>query len=435
MPSIQPPRGTRDFLPEDMIRRNYIFEIIKSVFERFGFVPLETPAFESWELLSKKDVSGSEIKNEIYYFKDKGDRELGLRFDLTAPMSRVIANNPQLPKPFKRYQIGRVWRYDRPQAGRFREFWQCDVDIVGSSSMECELECLSVAVNALMHLGFNKFRIKLNNRKILNGIVQLVGIKEKNIPSVFRALDKLEKFGGKEVLKELINSGISKATAGKLLKAVRTKGRPSFILAKEKKKLKEYTEAEEGIKELETIIRESKNYGIQNRIDIDFSLVRGLAYYTGPIFEIEVESKKNVGSVAGGGRYDNLIELYGGKWTPAVGISLGIERLYEIMLAENMFKTPKNTTQIFVVSVDERVRKHSLLTAQALRNNGINTQIDLMGRNMKKQLEFANSADIPFVVFIGEKEFKEKLFTFKNMKDGKQKKLTIEQIIKEVRKS
>ena len=432
MTSIQPPRGTRDFMPEDMIRRNYIFETVRNVFERFGFVPLETPAFESWELLSKKDVGGADVRNEIYYFKDKRQRELGLRFDLTVPMSRVIANNPQLPKPFKRYQIGRVWRYDRPQAGRFREFWQADVDVVGSTSMECELECLSIAVNSLLALGFKKFTIKLNSRKILNGIVQSVGIDDKKMPSVLRALDKLQKIGEKEVMRELDKSGIGKTAATKLLKAVRTKGNPVQILEREKKKLKGFCEAETGINELETIVKESKSYGIHNKIEVDFSLVRGLAYYTGPIFEIVIESKKNVGSVAGGGRYDNLIELYGGKWTPAVGISLGVERLYEIMLAENMFKTQKTLTQVCVINIDERVRKHALLTAQALRNNGINVQTDLMGRNMKKQLEFASNAGIPFVVFIGEREFKEKMFTLRNMKSGKQKKVVLEQIIEEV---
>ncbi len=432
MKPIQPPRGTRDFLPEDMIRRNYIFDTIKTVFERFGFQPMETPAFESWELLSKKGVGGTDVKNEIYYFKDKGDRELGLRFDLTAPMARVVANNPQLPKPFKRYQIGRVWRYDRPQAGRFREFWQADVDIVGSTSHQCELECLSVAVNALTALGFEKFKVKLNNRKILNGIIQCVGISEKKMDRVLRILDKLEKIGEKAVEKELMESGLTKTKALKLLKMVKVRGKPKDVLEREKKNLKGFIDAEEGIRELEKIVSDSKIYGIQNKIEIDLSLVRGLAYYTGPIFEIVVEAKKNVGSVAGGGRYDNLIELYGGKWTPAVGISLGIERIYEIMLSEGMFKTTKTLTKVFVVSVDERLRNHALLTAQALRNNGINTQIDLMGRSMKKQLEYINSSGIPFVIFIGEKEFKEKLFTLKNMKTGKQKKLTLDEIIKEI---
>ena len=239
----------------------------------------------------------------------------------------------------------------------------------------------------------------------------------------------------KGVIRELDSHGVNRQKAKKLMNAVKTSGRPAFILAKERKKLKQFTEAEKGIDELETIIKESKAYGIQNKIEIDFSLVRGLAYYTGPIFEIVVKSKKSVGSVAGGGRYDNLIELYGGKWTPAVGISLGIERLYEIMLAENMFKTPKTLTKVFVVSVDNRVRKHALLTAQALRNNRINTQADLMGRNMKKQLEYANTTGIPFVIFMGEREWKEKKFTLKNMKTGKQKKLTLEDIVKEIKKS
>jgi histidyl-tRNA synthetase len=434
MADMQTPRGTRDFLPEEMMKRQFIFETVRSVFERFGFSPMETPAFESWDLLSKKGAGGKDIKNDIYYFKDKGERELGLRFDLTVPMCRVVANNPNLIKPFKRYQIGRVWRYDRPQAGRFREFWQADIDIVGSTSVECELECLMVAVNAIMALGFEKFKVKLNNRKILNGIVQSVGIEEKKITPALRALDKLSKIGEKGVLSELREDGIGPTKARDLLKAVKASGSLQEMLDEQKKKLKEFSESQNGIRELEDLIKSSETYGIKGKIELDFSLVRGLEYYTGPIFEIVIESKANVGSVSGGGRYDNMIELYNGKWTPAVGISLGIERLYEIMQAENMFKSiPKTTTKVFVVAVDDSMRQNAFLTAQALRNAGINTQIDLMTRNMKKQLEYAGNAGIPYVVLIGENEFKEKSFSFKNMKTGDQKQLILEDIIKAVK--
>jgi len=426
---FQTPRGTRDFLPKEMIKRDYILETVRKVFEAYGFDPLETPAFEEWNLLSKKGSGGDEIKQEIYYFKDKSKRELGLRFDLTVPMARVVAANPQLPKPFRRYQIGRVWRYDRPQAGRYREFWQADVDIIGTESVEADLECLVVMVEVLKRLGFKKFSVRLNNRKVLNGMIEFVDISKKKASAVFRVLDKLEKIREDGVLKEL-KSEINPKKAEKLLELIKRRGKPEEILAKEMKTLGSNDTARIGLEELQEIVEKARVYGIAERIEIDFSLVRGLDYYTGPIFEISVETEKNVGSVVGGGRYDNLIELYGGRWTPATGISLGVERIYEIMEAEKMFKLPETKTLMFVLAVDEMLKKDALRIAQKLRKTGIPAQTDLMGRNMKKQLEYVNSAKIPFVVFVGEKELKKRKFTVKNMINGEQKVMGIETILK-----
>ncbi len=426
---FQTPRGTRDFLPIEMIKRDFILETVRRVFESYGFDPLETPAFEEWNLLAKKGSGGEEIKNEIYYFKDKSNRELGLRFDLTVPMARVVAVNPQLSKPFKRYQIGRVWRYDRPQAGRYREFWQADVDIVGAKSVEADLECIVVMVEVLKKLGFEKFSVRLNNREVLNGMIEFVDIPKKKSPAVFRILDKLEKIGDKDVKKEL-KSEINPKKAEKLLELINRRGKPEGILKKEMKALGSNDTARIGLEELKEIVEKAKVYGIADRIEIDFSLVRGLDYYTGPIFEISVETKKNVGSVAGGGRYDNLIELYGGNWTPATGISLGVERIYEIMEAEKMFRLPETKTFFFVLCVDERLKKNAIRISQKLRKVGIPTQTDVMGRNMKKQLEYVNSAKIPFVIFVGEKELKSKKFTVRNMISGEQKVMNIETILK-----
>ncbi len=426
---FQTPRGTRDFLPIEMIKRDYILETVRKVFESYGFDPLETPAFEEWNLLAKKGSGGEEIKNEIYYFKDKSNRELGLRFDLTVPMARVVAVNPQLSKPFKRYQIGRVWRYDRPQAGRYREFWQADVDIVGAKSVEADLECIVVMVEVLKKLGFEKFSVSLNNRKVLNGMIEFVDIPKKKSPAVFRILDKLEKIGDKDVKKEL-KSEINPKKAEKLLELINRRGEPKEILEKEMKVLGSNDTARIGIEELKEIVEKAKVYGIADRIEIDFSLVRGLDYYTGPIFEISVETKKNVGSIAGGGRYDNLIELYGGNWTPATGISLGVERIYEIMETEKMFRLPETKTFFFVLCVDDRLKKNAIKIAQKLRNVGIPTQTDVMGRNIKKQLDYVNSAKIPFVIFVGEKELKSKRFTVRNMISGEQKVMGVETILK-----
>lgn len=423
--TFQPPRGTRDFLPEEMLKREHIFSKIREVFESFGFLPMETPAFESWELLSKKSSGGEAIKDEIYYFKDKSDRELGLRFDLTVPMARVLASKPEIPKPFKRYQIGRVWRYDRPQAGRFREFWQADIDIIGSPRMEADTECLAVANKCLKNLGFNNFVIKINNRKILNGILESMKIKEKE--KVLRVLDKLDKFGFTKVQQEL-QSLIGEKTS-KLLKFLGKKGTPDIL---ETEQFPENRNVKEGILELKEIVSFSKVYGIKN-LEIDFSLVRGLDYYTGPIFEIVIP-ETGMGSIAGGGRYDNLIELYGGRPTPAVGISLGIERLYEIMVSKNMLPFIKTKTEIFVARVDQRFKEKVLEVAEKLRSFGFRVQTDLMNRDLKKQLEFANKIEIPYVLFVGEREVKTGNFRIKRMKDGKETEGNIKEIIKTLQK-
>lgn len=430
---FQPPRGTRDFLPEEMGRRQYIIDTVRKVFESFGFEPLDTPAFESWELLSKKGSGGEEVKDEIYYFKDKSDRELGLRFDLTVPLARVVASNPQMKLPFKRYQMGKVWRYDRPQAGRMREFMQMDVDTVGTGKMDADAECIAVAFESLKQLGFKNFEIRLNNRKILNGLIEFVGIPENLSKLTFRALDKLEKVTTSEIVCELKRIGVETGSIVKLMKMIETRGRLSTVLAKMRKQMKGVVVAEEGITELEEIVALSKSYGFDRNLVIDFSLVRGLDYYTGPIFEISVKAGKNVGSVTGGGRYDNLIGLYGGKEAQATGISLGIERIYEIMKTEDMFKDAGKPCSIFVISVNDSVRKNALEIARKLRSEGISAETDIMGRDLRKQMDYANKKGACCALIVGPKEVKSKKYTLRNMKTGKESKLSINSLVKKMR--
>jgi len=432
--TIQPPKGTRDFLPKEMIVRQFVFDIAREVFERFGFEPIETPAIESWELLSKKGGGGEDIKKEIYYFRDKADREIGMRFDLTAPLGRVAASNPQLPKPFKRYQMAAVWRYDNPQAGRYREFWQADADIVGSEKMDSEAECLVAAVTILEALGFRDFSIRLNNRKILNGIIEFLGIPKEKAPDVFRSLDKLEKIGESEVLKGVTSAGVNDSKAKKLLQMIKARGSPGTILQRERKRLESYSSAKQGMDELEQIVKRCRAYGIAGKLIIDLSLVRGLDYYTGPIFEISVRTKREIGSIAGGGRYDNLVEAYGGRWTPAVGISLGIERICEIMEAEKMVKHAQTRTKVFVAVADEGLMENAIFVAQKLRAAGINSQIELMGRSLGKQLEYVDRVKIPFAVIVGAQELKKGKYTVREMAKRKQGLFTLEKIIQTLRK-
>jgi histidyl-tRNA synthetase len=419
---FQTPKGTRDFLPEEMIRRQFVMNKIASVFERYGFEPFNTPAFEDFDLLAAK--SGEDVKRQIYDFEDKAGRRLGLRFDLTVPMARVVANNPQLAKPFKRYAIASVWRYEEVTASRKREFWQCDADVVGSSSMEADVECIAVAIECFRELGFKEFSVTINNRKVLDGFIEAVEADKNKDLDVFRAIDKLKKFSQETVRDELKKAGLNEQQVTKLFELTSASFAGGKIL------LKDSSIGKEGISELEEIIKFAKIYGIEKMLKVDFSLARGLDYYTGPIFEIVVKDYEKYGSVAGGGRYDKLIETFGGRPTPATGISLGIERIIEVMEQEKMFNVDKSSVKVFVASIDEKVKADAVRIAQKLRDSNVNCQVDLMNRGLGKQLEYADNIGIPFVIIVGEKEIKKKKFKLRDMKKKSEKELSLEQIIK-----
>ncbi len=427
---FQTPKGTRDFLPPEMIKRQFIFNTLRKVFESYGYDPLETPAFEYWELLAAKGGGGEAVKDEIYYFKDKSDRELGLRFDLTAPMCRVLAVNPNLPRPFKRYQIGPVWRYEEVKSGkRYREFWQCDIDAAGTASMSADAEILAIGIAGMKALGFTDFVIKLNNRKVLEALVEAAGVKEGKFLPVCRAMDKIVKFGVKAVEDELEQAGVTGPQARKIIdiSSLSAKSNPE-TMKKLRGLLKGTKTGEEGVKELEEILEFSKAYGIDKYIQVDPCLARGLDYYTGPIFETYIKGMEGVGSVLAGGRYDRLISIYGGPDTPATGISFGVERLLEIMKERKMLPKRGTSTQIFVVSVKDDFRQDAASVAAELRKNGMNSETDIMGRSMRKQLEFASKCGIPYTLFVGEKELKDKKFTLRDMGSGKERKLALKDI-------
>jgi len=344
-------------------------------------------------------------------------------------MARVVANNSQLPKPFKRYCIARAWRYEEIRKDRFREFWQCDVDTVGSSIMEADTEILAVAVYSLKALGFKKFCIKLNNRKILSALIDLFNVSEKKKFDVFRAIDKLDKFGEETVKDELKAAGLKPKQIKELFELIKIEGSPEKVIKKAEKILQSAI-GSQGLGELKDIVEFSKSYGFTDKIVIDFSLARGLDYYTGPIFEVVDTSGKNIGSLAGGGRYDDLIELFGGRPTPATGISLGIERIVEVMKQEKMFKLPKTNVEVFVANVNEEVKNDIIKIAQELRNNGISCQVDLMNRSLSKQLEFADSLGIPYVIIIGPEELKKNRVKLKDMRLKKETEVKIEELVR-----
>jgi histidyl-tRNA synthetase len=407
------PRGTRDFLPPEMRIRRSILDKVRQVFEQHGFE----------EVLSTK--GGDDVERQIYKFQDKGERWLGLRFDLTVPLARVVAGTPDLVKPFKRYNISKVWRYEEPQGGRFREFLQADIDIVGSSRMEADMECVSTAVDALKELGLEDFEVKMNDRKLLEGMVESLDIKERFGNSVFRALDKLEKIGEEGTMKDLAEMGLDEVTVEKITGFTRLKGEEALEYASSQFGSSKMTL--DGIAELRRLAELSDSFGLSN-LRIDFSLVRGLDYYTGPVFEVKAGGVQ-VGSVAGGGRYDGLIEKFGGPPTPATGISLGIERLYEVLFERVRNEMKPTRIEVFVANVNEGVALDAIRLSQELLRRGVAAEPDLMGRKLGRQLEYANSKRIPYVLVVGPDELKTKKFKLKDMVGNREIVAGLDQVV------
>jgi histidyl-tRNA synthetase len=389
----------RDIAPEDMFVREEAIERIRSIFRSYGYRPLETPAMEYLDTLRAK--AGPEVDKQIFVIEGG---EYGLRFDLTVPLARYAAAT-DAPKPFKRYAIDVVWRREEPQRGRFREFYQADVDIIGSSSMRCEAELLSLARDVCLAFGFDKPKIMLNNRKILDGIAAKLGVSDDVKGEVFRVLDKLDKIGEVEVEK-LLREILGDAKAGELLDIIRAAGDNGKKLALAARF------SEEGAKEVGRILSMC-----DFEVEFDLFLARGLGYYTGPVFEIKLS--EDIGTVMAGGRYDNLLGVYG-QAAPAVGISVGIERLVTL-IGEKRTAAKRTDTRVVIASVKPEFYKNAVGFASELRKAGIASETDLNERNLRKQLDYANSLGIPFVAIVGEREAREKKVTLRKMSDGTEK--------------
>ncbi|MHA1595029.1 MAG: histidine--tRNA ligase [Candidatus Baldrarchaeia archaeon] len=432
MEKLKPLRGMRDFLPPEMIRRMWVIEKIREVFESYGFDPLETPAIERWSVLTRK--CGEEVMNQIFKFKDKGGRDVGLRFDLTVPLARIVAYRRELPRPFKRYCISRVWRYEEPQAGRYREFWQADVDIIGSARPEADVEVIAVAIDALKNVGMSRFVVRLNNRKILEAAAICAGVPKEKILDAFRSLDKLDKIGEDGVRDEMASRGIPESAIDNIMEFIKVDGETNEeVLRNVEGLIGGIDIGREGISELISILKISEYYKIDEYLRVDLSLVRGLDYYTGPVFEIAVKDVTKgvkVGSVAGGGRYDTLIELYGGEPTPAVGISIGVERVIEVLNERGQLDfLPDTLVRVFVIPVNDKVRADAIRIAQMLRSASIPTDIELMGRKLGRALEYADKKGIPLAVIVGPQELKEGHVVVRNMKTRAQEKVKIAELV------
>ena len=417
---LQLPKGTRDFSPEEKISRDRIIGTLKEVFELYGYAPLETPVLEKFDILSSKYAGGAEILKETFRLTDQGGRELGLRYDLTVPLARYIGMNPSIKMPFKRYQIGDVFRDGPVASARYRQFTQCDVDIVGSSSMATDAEIVSLAYTAFCKLNLQAV-VKVNNRKLLNDILDYCGLEKDRQESAILSIDKLEKFGREYVKNELKAQKIDERKINTLLGIISLKGENEEKISQLNKFLKD----SDGLKEIEELLAHTKAMGLEAGFDV--SLARGLSYYTGTVFEAMLKDSGVASSVCGGGRYDNMIGNFLGKGAcPAVGISFGLDRIYDA-LAEKQDSRKKTNTQVYVIPI--KALSEGIKAAWQLRDAGIKTDIDSTGKSPSKNLEYANSLGIPYAIFVGKKELEAGKLKLRDMESGKEELLSIERAI------
>lgn len=446
------PKGTRDFSPEEISKRNFIIQKIKQWFEFFGFQPIETPSFENYETLMGK--YGEEGDRLIFKILNSGDflskapdallqakdsqkltphiSEKALRYDLTVPFARyVVQHQNEIEFPFKRYQIQPVWRADRPQKGRFREFFQCDADVVGSRSLWQEVECVLLYDRVFDALKISGVTVKINHRKILSGLAQLIGAEDKLIDFTV-ALDKLDKIGKEAVLAEMIEKGIDAEALKNLDPLFTLDGTFIEKLSKLKDVLKESEGGLNGISELTFIYEAVQKTGLKNVfLELELTLARGLNYYTGAILEVSAPKGVDLGSIGGGGRYDDLTGIFGLNNVSGVGISFGLDRIYIAMETLGLFpESVKLQTKVFFVNFGNEEAAYSLSAIMKLRAAGISAELYPEAAKPKKQLTYADKRQIPYVVFVGEKELKEDQFTFKNMKTGEQLSVGFEEMLR-----
>jgi len=445
-PSI--PKGTRDFSPEEMAKRNYIFNTIKEVYALYGFQQIETPAMETLKTLMGK--YGEEGDKLLFKVLNSGDFlskvtddelhsgnslalaaklcEKGLRYDLTVPFARyVVMHREELQMPFKRFQIQPVWRADRPQKGRYREFYQCDADVVGSDSLLNEVELMQIVDTVFSKFGINVV-IKINNRKILTGMAEIIGAADK-IVDITVAIDKLDKIGIDSVNEELRSNGLSEEAIERLQPIILMSGTNDEKLTLISKALETSEIGLKGVEETRYILEKLKNVGLNNEIQLDLSLARGLNYYTGAIFEVKAKDVQ-IGSITGGGRYDNLTGIFGLEGVSGVGISFGADRIYDVLNALDLYpKEAVNTTQLLFINFGEQEADYCLPIIAKTRAAGISSEIYPDAVKLKKQMSYANAKAIPFVAIVGQDEMAENKLTVKNMITGEQSTVNADDLI------
>ena len=432
MNMIQPKTlpGFMELLPEDQILFNNMYDTIRSVYEKFGFLPLDTPTIEYSEILLAK--AGGETEKQIYRF-NKGDNDLSLRFDLTVPLARYVAEHyPYLTFPFKRYQMSKVFRGERPQKGRYREFYQCDIDIIGNNSLDLiyDAEIPAVIYEIFRKLDFGKFIIRINNRKVLNGFFKSLELSE-NATDILRIIDKIDKIGSENVKKELLEIVNDEDKINKVMNFITIKGTNKEII--ESLRVLGITDEvfNEGIDELEYVIDNLKLYGVEEEYyTIDLTIARGLDYYTGTVYETNLRDYPKLGSICSGGRYDNLTEYYTKEHLPGIGISIGLTRLFSQLKEEGIISSKqKSLINALIIPMDNTYLKNAFLIASKLRDKNIKIDICYDNRNMKHKMKYANKIGVPYIIIIGEDEVKQDKYVLKNMEDGNQELLSIDDII------
>lgn len=455
------PKGTRDFSPQEMVKRNYIFDTIKMVFKKYGYAEIQTPSMENLQTLTGK--YGDEGDKLIFKILNSGEflnepkkrsfdfaqgdnsnklvsliSEKALRYDLTVPFARyVVMHQSEISFPFKRFQVQPVWRADRPQKGRYREFYQCDADVVGSPSLLNEAEFILIYHEALTNLGLKDFDIKINNRKILSGIAEIIG-KPELIVDMTVAIDKLDKIGFDGVTKELLERGFTDTDIDKLKPVILLQGSNVEKLQSLKTVLATSAIGIKGIAEIETVFDyvsklTTENSELKNFIELDITLARGLNYYTGCIFEVKT-NEVAMGSIGGGGRYDDLTGMFGLKDLTGVGISFGADRIYDVLEELDLFPaSAAQGTKVLISNFDEVAELYALPILQQLRAEGIATELYPSAAKLKKQMSYADGKNIPYVILIGGDEMESALLTLKNMGSGEQEKLAVNSIIEKLR--
>ncbi len=425
--------GFMELLPAEQILFNKYLQIIKETYEEFGFTPLESPLIEYSNVLLAK--IGEDTKKEIYRFQ-RNDDDLSLRFDLTVPLARFVAMNGQdIAFPFRRYQVGKVFRGERPQKGRYREFYQCDIDVIGNGNLGLinDAEIPAVIYRLFKKLNFGDFVIRISNRKVLTGLVESLGYPEKT-DEVLRIVDKLEKIGQESVVDELCKTGLLMEGANKVIKFVKIYGNNKEIIAQLRKMGIENGTFEDGVKELEMVVQMAYDFGVpEENLKIDLTIARGLSYYTGTVYETKLLDERISGSVCSGGRYDDLAESYSSYSYPGVGISIGLTRLFSQLLSAGVI-TPEASTpaKIMVLTLDNDL-KFALEVANELREKGVKTEVYIEDDKFKKKLNYANKVGVPYIAIIGEEEIKLKKVSLKNMKTGEQEVFTVGEVVKKIK--
>ena len=430
MPKVEPRTlpGFMELLPSEQILFNQIKDTIEETYKMYGFLPLDTPVIELSDVLLAK--AGGETEKQIYRF-NKGDTDLALRFDLTVPLSKYVAKNyGNLSFPFRRYQIGKVYRGERAQKGRFREFYQCDIDIIGDGELDLinDAELPSVIYTIFTKLGFSDFTIKINNRKILNGLFQSLGQKENSV-EILRIIDKIDKIGKENVVEELRKINIDDSVINKIIDFIEIKGTNSEKIEKLKSLGIENETFNKGIEELEFVANNMKLFGLpEENYMIDLTIARGLDYYTGTVYETFLNDYRELGSICSGGRYENLAEYYTDKKLPGVGISIGLTRLFYKLNELNLIKTNKKSiSDILIIPMTEDLST-AIRIATKLRNQGIKTEIYLNNKKLKAKFKYADKLEIPYVIVIGEDEIQNNVVKLKDMKTGEEKEIPMDDL-------